>query len=109
MQENVLSLILTQAGIMLAASGIILSLARDVYDMQGEWVGLYPNLQKRQQLRYRNPAADCLRTWLKVVAWLIFSFYAIVTLVVLSLAMGILPLDGSNNDFVRQVVQTFHS
>ena len=105
---QIFEIILPQAGLVVTASGVILFLARDVYDKRRQLVGFHPRPIFRYQLRYKSPLADRLRTLLRICAWAIFVFYLLVGLLLLELQIGILRSTGIEYDTLQQFVQIFH-
>ncbi len=104
--NDVFAIVLPQAGLVVTASGIILSLARDVFQLQNGTVG-YPDKETTEpQLLYQNFAADWLRNWLGFFGNIILGFYLVVAVLLVSIQMEIVEM--KNLEVFKVSVQGFH-
>ena len=104
--NDVFAIVLPQAGLVVTASGNILSLARDVFQLQDGTVG-YPDKETTEpQLLYQNFAADWLRNWLGYFGKVILGFYLVVAILLGSIQMEIVEV--KNLEMFKVFVQGFH-
>lgn len=104
--NDVFEIVLPQAGLVVTASGIILSLARDVFKLQDRNVGYPEGETTRAQLLYENPPADWLRNWLAYFGSAILVFYLLVAVLLVLIQTGIVKT--INPVLFNVYVQGFH-
>ncbi len=109
--NDIFGIVLPQAGLVVAASGIILSLARDVFELQDRNAGIrnagiHGGGINRPQLLYQNSAAEWLRNWLACFAEAILVFYLVVAGLLVLIQIEIVA--SINLEVFKVSVQIFH-